>query len=386
MAQYIHELEDWPHFKWDPTVVLPLLAKVGYQQGLLQGTVQALGFSQQGLASLDALTLETVRTSEIEGDILDLASVRSSIAHRLNLNMGGFKPNTDKHIEGVVSMILDATQGYRLPLTAERLKHWQSLLFLNSKSIVRVHTGAWRNDEYGPMQVVSGPIGRERVHFEAPSADRLEKEMDAFIHWIAEEQNGDPVLKAAIAHLWFVTIHPFEDGNGRVGRAITEYLLARSENSALRFYSLSAQIRTEKNCYYDSLERTQKGSLDITVWLVWFLNCMLHVFEESQKTISLCVYKNHFWEDHANAPINVRQKLMINKLIDGFKGKLTTRKWGIICKCSHDTALRDIQGLLELGILQRDSAGGRSTCYSLKIAGDRSRSQDQLTKNSSPTL
>lgn len=365
MTEYIHQLKNWPFFTWKNETVSPLLTQVRHQQGLLLGKAQALGFSEQGLASLNSLTIETVRSSEIEGDILNPGDVRSSIARRLHLDMAGLKPNTNKHVEGVVSLILDATQGYQLPLTADRLFHWQTLLFTDINHF-RICIATWRNDEHGPMQVVSGPMGRERVHFEAPSADRLDQEMNLFIQWIENEQSIDPVLKAAIAHLWFVTIHPFDDGNGRVARAITEYLLARSEDSSLRFYSLSAQICNEKKSYYTVLEKTQKNSLDITQWLAWFLNCLLHAFEESQKTISLCVYKNHFWEKHVNTPMNSRQKLMLNKLIDGFQGKLTTRKWGVICKCSHDTALRDIHSLVALGILEKTSAGGRSTGYALK--------------------
>jgi Fic family protein len=369
MPRYIHQLADWPTFSWDQSVIHPLLVEIRHQQGLLLGKAQALGLSDQGMASLNALTLETVRSSEIEGDMLNPDSVRSSIAHRLHLEIAGLKPNTDKHIEGVVSMMMDATQNHPLPLTVERLLNWQMQLFSGNKNSFHLRIGTYRNDELGPMQVVSGAMGRERVHFEAPSADRLENEMNHFISYANQESSLDPLLKAAIAHLWFVTIHPFEDGNGRVARAITEYLLAKSEKSALRFYSMSSQIRDERKTYYDVLEKTQKGSLDITQWLTWFLKCLQHAFENSDRTISLCIYKNKFWEKHANSSINDRQKLMINKLFDGFKGKLTTKKWGVICKCSHDTALRDIQGLIDLRILEKDPAGGRSTSYSLKAHG-----------------
>lgn len=364
--RYIHQQQNWPHFHWDHALVMPLLAQARHQQGLLLGKTQALGLSERDITSLNALTLETVRSSQIEGDILNPELVRSSIAHRLNLNIAGIKPNHDKHIEGVVAMLLDATQGYAIPLTPERLLNWQILLFSGDKNSFHVRVGMWRDDQHGPMEVVSGPIGRERVHFEAPSADRLDNEMNQFIAWVNHEKTLDPLIKAAIAHLWFVTIHPLEDGNGRVARAITEYILAGAEKKALRFYSMSAQIMDERKSYYQVLEKTQKGSLDITSWVMWFLSCLMNAFEQSEKTISLCIDKKQFWEKYSQCAINERQKLMINKLFDGFKGKLTTKKWGILCKCSHDTALRDIQALLELGILIKDAGGGRSTSYSLR--------------------
>lgn len=365
MPRYIHELPDWPTFRWNEAQITPLLLQLHHQQGYLMGKGQALGLSQQETTNLNTLTLETVRSCEIEGDILNPESVRSSLARRLHLDMAGLKPNTDKHIEGVVSMVLDATQHFQSPLTIERLLNWQTLMFAGDKHSFHIRVGDWRNDHHGPMEVVSGPIGRERVHFEAPSADRLNDEMGRFIRWIDSEHTIDPLLKAAIAHLWFVTIHPFEDGNGRIARAITDYLLAKSENSALRLYSMSAQIKDERKSYYDVLEKTQKGTLDISRWLVWFLVCLGHAFEASEKTIAACIDKNHFWEKFGKETINSRQKLMINKLLDGFRGKLTTRKWGIICKCSHDTALRDIHGLIDLGILEKEPGSGRSTSYAL---------------------
>ena len=311
------------------------------------------------------LTEDVLKSSDIEGEILDKEQVRSSIARRLGMDIGALVP-ADRHVEGVVEMMLDATQKYAEPLTGERLFAWQAALFPTGRSgMTRIIAGAWRDENSGPMQAVSGPIGRERVHYEAPSAGRLNAEMSAFLKWFAEEALLDPVLKAAIAHLWFVTIHPFEDGNGRIARAIADMALARSEQSPQRFYSMSAQIRLERNVYYNVLEATQKGDLDINAWLEWFLGCLDRAIDGAEDILSGVLYKARFWEAIKDQPLNVRQRMVINRILDGFEGKLTSSKWAKLTKSSPDTALRDITDLVDRGVLVRDSAGGRSTSYSL---------------------
>jgi Fic family protein len=365
MPTYIHELADWPKFRWDQNRLAGRLAAVRHRQGRLIGRMEALGFPLRSEATLENLTQEVLKSSEIEGEILDREQVRSSIARRLGMDIGGLTA-ADRHVEGVVEMMLDATEKYGEPLTAERLFGWHAAMFPTGRSgMKRIKVGGWRDDASGPMQVVSGPIGRERVHYEAPPAPRLAAEMNAFLDWFNGEAAIDPVLKAAVAHLWFVTIHPFDDGNGRIARAISDMALARSEGTAQRFYSMSAQIRQERNAYYDILERTQKGDLDITPWLEWFLGCLDRAFDGAERTLANVFRKARFWENHAGAAFNDRQRDMLNRLLNGFDGKLTTSKWAQIEKCSQDTALRDIDDLVARGILRKEPGGGRSTSYAL---------------------
>ena len=328
--------------------------------------MEAFGFGLQGEASLQTITLDVLKSSEIEGEILNNEQVRSSIARRLGMDIGGLVP-ADRNVEGVVEMMLDATQHYEKELTDERMYGWHATLFPTGRSgMHKIITGAWRNNTADdPMQVVSGPIGRPVVHFEAPAAERLSEEMAQFIEWFNTAGNDDPVIKAAIAHLWFVTIHPFDDGNGRIARTITDMLLARADGTPQRFYSMSAQIRKERAVYYSTLEATQKGDMDITPWMEWFLNCLGRAIKASDETLALVLKKAKFREQHANTAFNERQKLMINKLQDGFEGKLNTSKWAKITKSSQDTALRDIQDLVQKAVLVKEESGGRSTSYTL---------------------
>ena len=362
---YIHELPNWPDFRWDHEVLVEPLATVRHRQGRLIGRMEGLGFDLRGEAMLRTMTEDVVKTSEIEGEILDRDQVRSSIARRLGMDIGGLVP-TDRDVEGIVEMMLDATQSYGTELTDERLFGWHAALFPTGRSgMQRITVGAWRDENSGPMQVVSGPVGRERVHYEAPKAAQVAGAMTAFLDWFNDQGGIDPVLKAGVAHLWFVTVHPFEDGNGRIARAIADMQLARSEQSAQRFYSMSAQIRQERKAYYEILEMTQKGDLDITEWLTWFLECLSQAFEGAEHILAGVLKKARFWEKNAANPLNERQRDMLNRLLDGFEGKLTSSKWAKIEKCSPDTALRDITDLLSRGILARDEGGGRSTSYSL---------------------
>ena len=369
MSDYIHELKTWPEFHWNRERIADRLAAVRHRQGRLIGRMEALGFNLRSEATLETLTEEVVKSSEIEGEILDQAQVRSSIARRLGIDTGALAP-ADRKVEGVVEMILDATRKFAEPLTAERLFGWHAALFPTGRSgMTKITVGAWRDDRRGPMQVVSGAAGHERVHFEAPTAGRLEREMHAFLDWFNGKDSMDLVLKAAVAHLWFVTIHPFEDGNGRIARAIADMALARSERSPQRFYSMSAQIRRERDAYYDILEATQKGDLDITPWLEWFLACLDRAFEGAETTLAAVLKKARFWEAHAGASFNRRQRIIINRLLDDFEGKLTSSKWAKLAKCSQDTALRDIDDLVKRRVLSKDAAGGRSTSYSLAEVG-----------------
>jgi Fic family protein len=362
---YIHELPNWPRFRWDSAGLAKQLAAVRLRQGRLIGRMQALGFRQQEEAVLTTLTQDVVKSSEIEGEILDMHQVRSSIARRLGMDVGALGP-ADRNVEGVVEMMLDATQNFKDELTEDRLFGWHASLFPTGRSgMSKIIVGAWRDDKSGPMQVVSGPIGREKVHYQAPAARRLAAEMKSFLEWFNAEDNTDPVIKSALAHLWFVTIHPFADGNGRIARAIADMSLARSEDSSQRFYSMSAQIRIERKAYYDMLEATQKGGLEITPWLEWFLGCLARAFDGAEQTLAAVFTKADFWNKHATAKINERQRDMLNRLLDGFEGKLTSSKWALIEKCSPDTALRDIQDLVDQGILVKDHGGGRNTSYSL---------------------
>jgi Fic family protein len=368
-AKYIHQLAEWPHFKWDREVVDPLLADVRHRQGRLLGRMESLAFNLQKEAELETLALEVIKSSEIEGEHLDPDQVRSSIARRLGMDVGGAGP-IDRGVEGVVEMILDATKNHAQPLSADRLLGWHAALFPTGRSGMRkIVVGAWRDDAQGPMQVVSGPFGQEKVHYQAPAAPLLDREMAAFLEWANDAADRtDLVLKAAIAHLWLVTIHPFDDGNGRIARAVADWALARSERTSQRFYSMSAQIRHERSDYYGVLETTQKGTLDITPWLSWFLDCMGRAFEGTEGALAKVLGKARFWDRHARVALNERQRDVVNRLLDGFDGKLTTTKWATIEKCSHDTALRDIQDLIDKGLLEKDAAGGRSTSYSLTEA------------------
>ena len=365
MTTYIHQLKAWPQIYWSHEHTADQLAAVSRHQGRLIGRMEALGFPLRAEAVLESLTEEVVKSSEIEGEALDKVQVRSSIARRLGLDIGALAP-VDRYVEGIVEMMLDATQGYERPLTEERLFGWHAALFPTGHSgMTKITVGGWRSDASGPMQVVSGPMGAEKVHFEAPAAPRLKGEMRVFLKWFNAGPSIDPVLKAAVAHLWFVTIHPFEDGNGRIARAIADMALARSEESPRRFYSMSAQIRAERKGYYDILEATQKGDLDITVWLQWFLACLDRAFDGAEVTLAAVLRKARFWETHAGDKLNDRQRKALNCVLDGFDGKLTNAKWAVLTKTSSDTALRDIADLLDRGILVRDEGGGRSTSYSL---------------------
>ena len=362
---YIHELTDWPRFEWNREQLAEPLAAVRHRQGRLIGHMEALGFHLRQEAVLQTLTADVLKSSEIEGEKLDTEQVRSSIARRLGMDIGALKP-ADRNVEGVVEMMLDATRHYDQPLTSERLFAWHASLFPTGRSgMTRIRAGAWRDDTTGPMQVVSGPIGKEHVHFEAPKADRVEAEMRRFLDWFETDAGIDPVVKAGMAHLWFVTIHLFEDGNGRIARAIADLALARSENSPQRFYSMSAQIRQERDAYYGILEQTQKGTMDITPWMDWFLGCLGRAIDGAQTTLSAILAKARFWQRVQCVPLNDRQRLVLNRLLDGFEGKLTTSKYAKLAKCSHDTALRDILPLVERGILIRNPEGGRSTSYGL---------------------
>jgi Fic family protein len=374
MATYIHELGSWPRFEWSSQDLAELLAGVRHRQGRLLGRMEALGFDLRAQAVLQTLTEDVLKSSEIEGEILDKEQVRSSIARRLGMDIGALTP-VDRDVEGVVEMMLDATQNYRAPLTDERLFAWHAALFPTGRSgMMKIVVGAWRDEASGPMQVVSGPIGREKVHYEAPAAARLDGEMTAFIEWFNGAAPLDPVLKAAVAHLRFVTIHPFEDGNGRIARAIADMMLARSEGSPQRFYSMSAQIRLERRDYYAILERTQKGGLDVTAWLQWFLSCLDRAFDGAEDILANVLRKARFWEAMAGQPLNERQRKVVNRLLDGFEGKLTSSKWAVLTKTSPDTALRDINDLVARSVLVKDEGGGRSTSYSLtRLAGDEPR-------------
>jgi Fic family protein len=362
---YIHERPDWPKYTWDQEKLAPKLAAVRHRQGRLIGRMEAIGFPLRKEAELQTLTLDVLKSSEIEGEVLSPEQVRSSIARRLGMDIAGAIP-ADRHVEGVVEMMLDATQNFDKPLTAERLFGWHAALFPTGRSgLHKIIVGAWRDDSKGPMQVVSGPIGHEKVHFEAPAAKRLKSEMAKFIGWANKTSDIDPVLRAALAHLWFVTIHPFDDGNGRIARAIADWALAQSENSSQRFYSMSSQIRLERNDYYDILKETQKGTLDVTEWMEWFLGCLDRAIAGTESSLAGVFRKARFWENAAGKSINDRQRLILNKLLDGFEGKLTSTKWAKLAKCSQDTAQRDIQALIDQRILVKDAAGGRSTSYSL---------------------
>src|SRR6266849_3099263 len=366
--KYIHELRDWPGFTWDSKALAPLLSEVRLRQGLLVGKMRGYGLASRWTATLKVLTEETIKSSAIEGVKLDPENVRSSLARRLGLEVGGLTAYKDRTVDGVVEMMLDATQQFSKPLTKERLFDWHGHLFPGVHTTSdKFRIGAWRDDSQGPMQVVSGPIGRHKIHYVAPIARRVASEMGKFLKWLDGSEQQDPLLKAAIAHLWFVTIHPFEDGNGRIGRAIAEMCLARSDGSAQRFYSMSSQILEERKGYYDVLEKTQAGSLDITEWLTWFLDCLDRAIDQSSRISDSALEKELFWQDlkKRNLALNGRQKKVLNKLFSGLEGKLTRDKWMKITKASSRTALRDIEELIAAGVIEQEEAGGRSTSYRL---------------------
>jgi Fic family protein len=364
-SSYIYQKKDWPEFTWNNEELLFTLGKVRNLQGKLTGKMESLGFVLREESVLETITLDVLKSTEIEGEFLDSKEVRSSVSRHLGMNVHGLIAS-DRNVDGVVEMMLDATQRYKKPLTAERLFGWHSSLFPAGRSgNYKIVVGKWRDDKRGPMQVLSGAFGKERIHYEAPPAKLLPKEMSKFLKWFNAKDNLDPVIKAAIAHLWFITLHPFADGNGRIARAIADMQLARSDENNQRFYSMSAQIRIERNKYYSILEQTQKGNLDISDWLEWFLECLISALGASEKTLAKVLSKVQFWEKHSNTFLNERQKQMLNKLLDGFDGKLTSSKWAKITKCSSDTALRDIQDLIAKSILVKELSGGRSTNYEL---------------------
>ena len=368
---YIWQVDDWPNWRYDLPALASSLTEVSRAQGVLLGRLADVGLTLRDQASLAALTEDVVKTSAIEGELLNVESVRSSLARRLGVDIGAVAP-TDRHVDGVVEMVLDASENAAAALTAERLFGWHAALFPTGYSgMSPIAVGRWRDDAQGPMQVVSGPVGRRKLHFQAPPADRLPVETAKFLSW-ANAQTAEPALvKAGLAHLWFVTLHPFDDGNGRIARAVGDLFLARAEwpwmqGSPRRFYSLSAQIQRERKDYYDVLERTQKGPLVVTDWLSWFLGVLARAVASAQTTLDAVLFKARFWQGLAGTPLNARQVKLLNRLLDGFEGKLTSSKWASIAKCSPDTALRDITRLLQLGVLKKSPGGGRSTGYELQ--------------------
>ena len=363
---WVHEHQNWPNFTWDVGSLVSKLADIRHRQGRLLGRMEGLGFELKCEASLSTLTNDVVKSSAIEGENLNPEEVRSSIARRLGIDTAGLIP-ASRDVEGIVEMMLDATQQFSKPLTKDRLFDWHAALFPTGRSGThKITVGGWRTIDAGPMQVVSGPIGKEKVHFEAPDADRLEKEMHAFLKWFGNNDDIDPVIKAGIAHLWFVTIHPFEDGNGRIARAIGDMALARADGTQDRFYSLSSQIEAERKHYYDQLEKQQRATPDITDWLSWFLDCLGRAISNAEKTLGNVLFKAQLWDTINQKPVNDRQRLIINRMLeDDFEGFMNTSKYAKLAKCSNDTALRDIQELKERGIFIQNPGGGRSTSYRL---------------------
>jgi Fic family protein len=365
IKRYIHEKPRWPDFSWDSQKLSPLLAQVRHKQGRLLGKMESLGFELRSEATLAALTSEVVKTSAIEGEKLNPDEVRSSLARRLGLDAAGL-PKAGRNVEGVVEMMIDATTNFEARLSSERLFAWHSALFPTGRSgMTPITVGAWRTKESGPMEVVSGAMGKEKVHFEAPEADRLNHEMKRFVTWFNSGRTADPVLKAAVAHFWFVTIHPFEDGNGRIARAIADMALARADGTKDRFYSMSSQIAAERKGYYEVLETSQRGDVDITRWLQWFLSCLDRAIENADHTLGSVLLKARVWQRINSRPVNERQRLVINRMLNGFKGFLSTSKYAKLAKCSPDTALRDVRELLQRGILIQNPGRGRSTSYKL---------------------
>jgi Fic family protein len=362
IMKYIYQFEGWPDMTWDLAELAPLLASVRHQQGLLIGQMKAQGFKLREEAGLINLTAEIVKSSAIEGENLNEEQVRSSIAKHLGMDIGGASP-ASRHIDGLVEMMLDATGHPNEPLTKERLFGWHAALFPTGRSGMRdITTGAWRT---GAMQVVSGGIGREKIHYDAPEAGQLPQEMNRFIEWFNSPQEIDPILRTALAHFWFVTIHPFDDGNGRIGRAIAEMALARADQTSERFYSMSSQIESERKTYYDALEHSQKMTTDITRWMKWFLECLERSIGRAEGTLDQVLKKARIWEKINEKPVHERQRKVINRLLDNFEGNLNTSKYAKMTKCSSDTALRDIQNLVERGVLEKKPGGGRSTSYRL---------------------
>ncbi len=365
MKPYIHQRSNWPNFTWQSDELIELISEVRNLQGRLIGKMESFGFQLQNEALLDTLTLDVLKSSEIEGEYLDLNEVRSSIARRLGIEIAG-AIESERNVDGVVEMMLDATQKCFEPLTKDRLFDWHAALFPTGRSgMYRIRVGEWRKDTTGPMQVISGAMGKERIHFEAINSELIEKEMTQFLKWFNSGKSMDFLLKAAVAHIWFLTIHPFEDGNGRIARALTDMLLARSDKSTQRFYSMSAQIRIERKNYYEFLEKTQKGNLDITAWVTWFLNCLKNALDNSSVLLERILFKAHFWTKHQTIPFNDRQRKLVNKMLDGIEGKMSSSKWSKMAKCSKDSAVRDINELIKLGILKKETAGGRSTNYEI---------------------
>jgi len=365
MSNYIHQKDNWPNFIWTSDELVNLLSEARNLQGRLIGRMESLGFDLRNEALLETLTLDVLKSAEIEGELLNPEQVRSSIAQRLGMEFAG-SIASDRNVDGMVEMMIDATKNCFKPLTADRLFDWHAAVFPMGRSgIFKITVAGWRKDTTGPMQVVSGAAGKEKVHFQAPDANLIEKEMTSFLSWFNGNDKIDLVIKAAVAHLWFVTIHPFQDGNGRITRALTDMLLAQSDKSNQRFYSMSAQIRIERKQYYEILEKTQKGDLDITNWIKWFLGRLINALKATDKILTRVLLKADFWNKHSKTIINERQKKVLNKLLDGFDGKLTSMKWAKIAKCSKDTAIRDINDLIGKEILQKEAAGGRSTNYEL---------------------
>ena len=365
MKPYIHQRSNWPNFTWQSDDLIELISEVRNLQGRLIGKMESFGFQLQNEALLDTLTLDVLKSSEIEGEYLDLNEVRSSIARRLGIEIAG-AIESERNVDGVVEMMLDATQKCFEPLTKDRLFDWHAALFPTGRSgMYRIRVGEWRKDTTGPMQVISGAMGKERIHFEAINSELIEKEMTQFLKWFNSGKSMDFLLKAAVAHIWFLTIHPFEDGNGRIARALTDMLLARSDKSTQRFYSMSAQIRIERKNYYEFLEKTQKGNLDITAWVTWFLNCLKNALDNSSVLLERILFKAHFWTKYQTIALNDRQRKLVNKMLDGIEGKMSSSKWSKMAKCSKDSAVRDINELIKLGILKKETAGGRSTNYEI---------------------
>ena len=367
MRAFIYQLDTWPNFSWKLDEFVSLLGEVRNLQGRLLGRMESLGFELRNEATLETLTLDVLKSTEIEDEFLNPDQVRSSIARRLGMEIAD-SIEADRNVDGMVEMMIDATYNCFNPLTSERLFDWHAALFPTGRSgMYKITVADWRKDSTGAMQVVSGAMGKEKVHFQAPDSSLVEAEINRFLDWFNEKEEIDLVVKSAIAHLWFVTIHPFDDGNGRISRALTDMLLAQSDKSTQRFYSMSAQIRIERKQYYDILEKTQKGNLDITEWIKWFLSCLIIALNSTDTVLNRVLIKADFWNKHAKTGINERQKKLLNKILDGFDGKLTSSKWAKIAKCSKDTAIRDINDLINKNILQKEEAGGRSTNYELKL-------------------
>lgn len=366
MSRYIYQKKDWPNFTWDINALFSIHSEARNLQGKLLGKMESLGFEFQTEAILDNYTLDVLKSTEIEGEFLNPEQVRSSVARKLGVEIAG-SIESDRNVDGMVEMMLDATQNSFKPLSTGRLFAWHSALFPSGKSgMYQIIVGDWRQDTTGPMQVVSGALGKEKVHFQAIDSENINAEVQLFLEWFNTNHSIDLLIKAAVAHLWFVTIHPFEDGNGRITRAITDMLLSRSDNSSQRFYSMSAQIRVERKGYYEILEKTQKGNLDLTDWIEWFLNCLVNALKATDELLNKVLFKANFWKKHAMTTFNDRQTKMLNKLLDGFDGKLTSSKWAKISKCSKDTAIRDIQDLIKKEVLMKEAEGGRSTNYEFK--------------------